>query len=64
MSNHNDFSSKAGAERMAAALQTSWHQRGHMTVRFWAEIVIHSDVVGASMWGVRSNLVNGCPPEA
>lgn len=52
----DDLLSKRGAKLLAEAIMNFWAGRGHLVV---AE-AFALPAVGA--WGVRSNLVNGLPP--
>lgn len=61
-----------GPERAAAACQTAqiesyWHNRGHTQVKTWLEKGRIPERDGrpwnTEMWFVRSNLINGMPPQ-
>lgn len=58
----SDHSSKRGAEILCEALRAHWELAGHPTAKFRSELVARRS--GSPIYGVRSNLVNGLPPEA
>lgn len=57
---------RAKAACQAAQIETYWHNLGHTSVRAWIEKgripqrVWHGP---SEVWFIRSNLVNGRPPE-
>lgn len=60
-----DSLSLVGASHMAIELRDWWAGKGYDTARFWAEsIPCPDDPDVSSVYGVRSNLVNGQPPGA
>jgi hypothetical protein len=68
MSEPGDYNCRKGAEAIAAAVRAYWTAQGHTQVQTWVipktkklngEASEQRDVV----WCVRSNLVNGLPPE-
>ena len=60
-----DYASRRGAEAIAAAVRAYWTQRGHMVVHTWVEgnrFKGSEHTHPCVLWCVRSNLVNGLPP--
>jgi hypothetical protein len=53
-----DYFSNAGASALAETITTYWHSRGYP----WVEAERFPIAERPSMWGVRSNLVDGLPP--
>ena len=55
-----DYLSQGGAMDLADKLTKDWFTRGYL-VKFWTEVMRESD--GSYLYSVRSNLVNGQPPQ-
>lgn len=57
-----DWCTQTGAEDLALAIQEHWAARGHkVTTRVIA--VITSEQATRSIYGVRSSLIDGLPPD-
>ena len=57
---------RAKAACQAAQIETYWHNLGHTSVRAWIEkgrAFERFDRGPSEVWFIRSNLVNGRPPE-
>jgi hypothetical protein len=52
-----DLYSKRGAEALAERIERFWRSRGYRGVS-----AVAFQIPGFGMWGVRSNLIAGCPP--
>ena len=57
-----DTYSRAGAERIADRVREYWRTRGHEVEVWIVEGAFHMDLRFKPRW-VRSNLINGLPPE-
>lgn len=55
-----NWMSDEGAELLARRLQAFWRDKGSTEARFWTEPINHAK---GSYLIVRSNLVNGMPPD-
>jgi hypothetical protein len=56
----DDLYTKRGAEALAVRIERFWRSRGYRGVAAHA-----FQIPGfGTLWGVRSNLVAGCPPQA
>lgn len=53
----DDLYTKRGAEALAERIERFWRSRGYRGVSAVAFLI-----PGFGMWGVRSNLIAGCPP--
>jgi hypothetical protein len=56
-----DWSSENGAAALATRIMAVWREAGHDNVVAWVERVSSRSDKG-SVYGVKSNLVNGLPP--
>jgi hypothetical protein len=52
-----DLYTKRGAEALAERIERFWRSRGYRGVT-----VQPFQIPGFAMWGIRSNLIGGCPP--
>lgn len=58
-----NHSSLAGAEALAAAIETWWRRNGYPGVKCRIERVVDPKVKATGeFWAIRSNLHNGLPP--
>jgi len=57
-----DSLTRRGAEFLASRLRNYWREQGSSTISVWIEPAGPAAHPRASVWVVRSNLVNGNPP--
>lgn len=57
----HDFSNKMAATILAENIVKYWRSLGYYNIRAWVELT--GQLKGEAVYGVKSNLTNGLPPD-
>jgi hypothetical protein len=60
----DSLSDLTDARGQAIRIQAFWLQRGFKSVKVWVDKVAGTVDAHGSLYQIRSNLKNGCPPDA